>query len=435
MALSLRVIPGYQFSENEKLTQTKLNQLGRPTIELEGTISAALIPPGSITSDKLSPGLISGLTRATPDGLDLMMFEDISSGGLRSATINEILALSTPHLDAISDVKFGDFAWIIQAAGPNKKATIENTLREGISGQTEITTAGGIDEGNDMLMLWDATALAGSNPNRKAKVGNVVASFTNILIAKSNPGTEIDINNDEVLVRDVSLTAPNQQVRLKVKDLVAQAGGMKAWANINGAETSTSVATNFWDADANVIGTALPLGLETGEFIWFVPTQAAAGVTAWTPYYVSMLGGSSTQFRLFKTKAAALTGDTAQLVDITSSTPGRAFFYWANNPIRGSSNISAIIRTRGTTSGDHGDFRIFFETPMLTENYAVQVTGSYYDDEADLQSQVCSINVGGADPDPPATLSPSPGSFDVCCRSLVGNNRNDPQYLMIAVFA
>jgi hypothetical protein len=373
MPLSLRVIPGYQFGENERLTQTKLNQLGRPTIELQGSIASSAIAPGSITSDKLSPALITGLSDADPQKKDLMMFHSVDVNGLRKATIDKILALGTQTLTTISAVALTDFAWIIQA-GKNSQATIADTLREAINGQSELVNVADIDPANDMLWLFDASAASGTNRNRKGKLGTAVKTITNTLIADapSFSGT-LDRTNDEVLVRDASLTAGAQHVRVKLQDLLAQVGGIKAWARINATLDSLFV-DGTWVKDQDIITTATPHNLQAGDFIWFNNTYSQAPqVAAYTAYYVFPL--NSTVIQLYSTRAGALAQNAAVRIDIPVDTSAKKFTRWPSNPILGGSNISAFIRNT-SAANDHGRYRVFFENPILDNLYSVQLTGS-----------------------------------------------------------
>lgn len=436
MPLTLRVIPGYQFFEGERLDTNKLNQLGRPTIELLGSISSAIIAPGSVTADKLSPSLISQLPhKDNPTGNDLLMIEDVDVTALKNITISQITTMGLRDLPVISAVKFADYSIVFQNK-VTKQATVGDFLREAIFGQTELTSAGAVDAGKDMVMVWDENAVAGTNPNRKAKIGNVVASFTNTLIANSiqfPSGDLLDPALDEVLVRDASRTAPDQQVRVPLTKLLTQVAGTKAFANINAAEVIDEVGITLWDDAGSVIGTA-PAGIETGDWIWFRLSDSGSGVLPWIPYYTRLLDGSSTQFRLFKTKAAALSNDTAQLVTLSQSSTGRIFLHWSSNPFRSGYNISTLITTT-RPKDDPGYFRIFFDTPMLTANYVVQLTGSRYKDaESGHTAEVCALNVGGAQADPNTTLSPATDTFDIVCRTNQ-NNDSTPDYLMITVFA
>jgi hypothetical protein len=242
MALTLKVIPGYQFSENERLTQTKLNQLGRPTIDLQGAISSAAIGPGTITSDKLSPALITGLTPSpepTPESRDLVMIHDVSENGLRNVTIGQILALGTPALQTITDVTLDDFAWIIRGAGAdkNKQANLRDTLREAINGQSELLAVADLDRTADMLFVYDASAAAGTNKNRKVKIQTAVRTVTNTLIPDATVlSGAVDPALDELLLLDASSTAGDQQRRVKVQELVKQlsVSAIKAWVNFDG---------------------------------------------------------------------------------------------------------------------------------------------------------------------------------------------------------
>jgi hypothetical protein len=436
MAFSLRVIPGYQFTENEKLTQTKLNQLGRPTIELQGSISSAAIAPGSITADKLSPVLISDLTPGDPIKDDLMMYQDLDLG-LRSTTIGKILALGSPTLTQINAVTLADYAWVIQG-GKDYKATIADTLREAINQQTPLDTVGAIDKTKDMLLLFDASAPDNSNKNRKATLATAVATATNTLIADATGfqlGGTLDRFNDEILMNDASLAVGSQQVRVKLNDVLIQAGGIKAWANINGAATYAQLATNLWDTTSDVIGCATPHLLNAGDVIWFVTVQPGTGVAAFTPYFVNPLG-TGLQFKIYTTKAGAIAADATKVVDLIGSGAGMSFLKWVNNPIRAGNNIAAVLRTGDNTtnpSSNAGQYRIYFETPMATANYAVQLTGSAYSGDQDQQALIAFVNVAGTNSNPDVTQNPSTTSFDVATGRGI-NEYHNPDYLMVTVF-
>jgi hypothetical protein len=440
MPLTIEVIPGYQFAEGEKLDQTKLNQLGRPTLYLQGAISSAVVAPGSITSDKLSPTLISTLTPQLPVAADLVMFEQAGTG-LRRATVNQLLSVAIPLLPTIQEVHYGDDVFVIQK-GENKQATVIDTVREIIFGQDEITSAGGIDKFQDMLMLWDYNSTEGTNKNRKARIGNVVASYTNSMIASANPfnpsAGPIDPELDEVLMKDNSLAPPDQQVRIKIKDLLAQNVGIKAWANIQAVGAPLLVVTTGWDVDQDVISTGTDNGLSTGDFIWFRAADSGAGVTAGIPYYVGVLTPRS--FQLYKNKPGAMAADPLQRVDLNAPATGRAFLMWSNPPFRGEFNIAAIIRTIDPSGSSNplnqtpGYFRIYFETPLPTANYAVQVTGSYFNSDKQ-KALACGINVSGTGAVPPTTLAPTAGSFDVVSKQSHNDDPADPNYLMVTVFA
>jgi len=436
MALTIKVVPGYQFYEGEKIDTNKLNQLGRPTLDLLGSISSAIIAAGSITGDKLSPSLISKLPpKPNPlSGNDLLMIEDVSVTALKSVTITQILTAGIRDLPITPAVKYGDFVFIIQD-GINKQATVGNVLREAIIGQeTTLASAGAMDPAGDMLLVWDANAVAGSNPNRKALIGNVVASFTNTLIAKSVPFSgAVDRVNDEILMKDASLTAPDQQVRISLGKLLEQAGGTKAWANVHASEVVETIVAATWNDVNNVITTALAHQFRAGEALWFPTDVAGSGVDPWTPYYVRLLQGTTIEFRLFKTRAGAENDEIAQLVDLGPCPVPRNFLRWKAEPIRAGFNIASIITTGAP--GTRGYFRVTFETPMASANYVVQLTGSRYKDEGENRTgPVCAINAAGADSNPSNTKDPLPETFDVICRS-TNNNEATPDFLMIAVFS
>jgi hypothetical protein len=403
MALSLRVIPGYQFGENEKLTQTKLNQLGRPTIELQGALSSSAIAPGSITSDKLSPGLITGLTPLNAATKDMLMYHSVDANGLRRTTIGQVLALSTPDLTAISAVKFNDFAWIIQAEGGlNKKATIGDTLREAINGQSELVNAverptssvSPVDPLGDMVLLYDASAAAGSNQNRKGKVATVVRSVTDTLIADA-PAFSGTLNriDDELLIRRISGTAGAQQQRIKLGDVLSQAGGIKAWVNFDGSQTDVLFRVAFLKATETLSTRAmndprgaLPTGLQAGDYIWTNEGRDIPGIEFYTPYFVHP--ASSTNLELYRTKQGALTRDQSQRVSLQVLDPNDDeyyFFMWPKGkaaPIRSGVNVSAVVRNNIAGHGNTGRYRVSFTTPLSSANYATLITaGKAFDSD------------------------------------------------------
>jgi hypothetical protein len=435
MALSLRVVPGYQFSENEKVTQTKLNQLGRPTIELQGSLSSSAIAPGSITADKLAPDIISDLTPGDPVETDLIMYQDLDLGSLRSTTIRKILDLGKSSPTKITEVTFEDYLWVIQK-GKDCKATLPDTLREAVNSQTELDKVSQIDRDADTILLYDASAGTGTNKNRKAKLRTAVSAVTNTLIADTTGfpvGGVLDRFNDELLMNDASLPAGSQQVRVKLNDVLVQAGGIKAWANINGTIAIASLVTNTWDTATGVIGCAVPHLLVAGDVIWFLTNQAGAGVTAWTPYYINPFG-TAQQFKLYTTKAGAIAADATKLVTLTGSGVGKSFLKWKSNPIRAGNNITAVLRTGDNTldlDSNAGQYRIFFETPMASADYSVQLTSSGANHEN--QGPMVWVNVRGSDPAPKVTQSPTTTSFDVLT-GLSMTNFNNPDYLFVTVF-
>lgn len=56
MALSVSVIPGYQFANQEKVTYPSLNLLGQPTFTLSGTVETSDLANGAVTAAKSTPG-------------------------------------------------------------------------------------------------------------------------------------------------------------------------------------------------------------------------------------------------------------------------------------------------------------------------------------------------------------------------------------------
>jgi hypothetical protein len=59
MALTIKLTPGYVYTDNELDTAAKRNALGNPTIELEGSIGTLSLADGSVTTVKLADGVLS----------------------------------------------------------------------------------------------------------------------------------------------------------------------------------------------------------------------------------------------------------------------------------------------------------------------------------------------------------------------------------------
>jgi hypothetical protein len=62
MALTIKLTPGYVYTDNELDTAAKRNALGNPTIELEGSIGTLSLADGSVTTPKLHDGVLSNDT-------------------------------------------------------------------------------------------------------------------------------------------------------------------------------------------------------------------------------------------------------------------------------------------------------------------------------------------------------------------------------------
>jgi hypothetical protein len=59
MALTIRLTPGYVWTDNEVVTSDKMNLASNPTVALEGSVSTLAIADGSVTTPKLADGVLS----------------------------------------------------------------------------------------------------------------------------------------------------------------------------------------------------------------------------------------------------------------------------------------------------------------------------------------------------------------------------------------
>lgn len=413
--MTLKLIPGYQFSEREKIDLVKLNQLGRPTIDLQGTLSSASIAAGSITADKLSPTLISELPHALPERRDLVMIQDVSANGLAESTVGEILDLGVPGLPIIAEVTLNDFAWIIQA-GANRQAKIADFLRQAINGQDPLAAPADVNPDADTLLVYDDSAPSG-NRNRKGTVTTVVTSVTNTLIEDAPAlAGEPESAALEILVRDTTAPAGAQHKRAPLATVVRTA--IRSWGSFKADGTILSPLCSFNSAN-DIVTTNAPHSLQSGDWIWFESSNSGNGVTASTAYYVARL--TTTTLQLYKNRPGAMAQDPAQRVKLTADVTNRRFSQWEANPLKARDNLSAVLRINtedGTAS--IGRFRVCFETPLQDAQYAIQATCGT---KANSGAIICAVH----------TFSlPQVGYFDIRTYDDDGETAQ-PEYVSILV--
>jgi hypothetical protein len=218
-------------------------------------------------------------------------------------------------------------------------------------------------------------------------VGTVVRSVTNTLIADA-PAFSGTLNRteDELLIRRIAGTAGAQQQRIKLGDVLSQAGGIKAWVCFDGSQAEVLFRVSFQKAtetlstrEMNDPRGLLPTGLQPGDYIWTNEGRNIPGIDFWTPYYVHP--ASSTHLELYRTKQGALSRDQSQRVILQVLDPNDDeyyFFMWPKGkaaPIRGGVNVSAVIRNNLAGTSDVGRYRVSFTTALSSANYATLITG------------------------------------------------------------
>jgi hypothetical protein len=162
-ALVINYIPGITLTEGEILTIDKLNALGRPTINLSGSIGTSLVTDNSITTVKLVDGVLSADTAGRAKMADGYFSADATGRGKFAAGFF--------GTDATSLALFADNFWPATSAGRAKFA------------------AG----------FFDATLVS-------ATVVPVIGSTRNLLAFNNagTPNSKVDVTADEVVLKDAS---------------------------------------------------------------------------------------------------------------------------------------------------------------------------------------------------------------------------------------
>jgi len=81
MPLSVIIGPGYNFSDGEKVTYTKLNMLGSPAVTFTGSIDSNQIADGAVLTSKLEQGIDIN-SKISDHNLDLTKLETGTQGQL-----------------------------------------------------------------------------------------------------------------------------------------------------------------------------------------------------------------------------------------------------------------------------------------------------------------------------------------------------------------
>jgi len=327
------------------------------SVDLEGSLGSAVIGAGSITSDKLATTVITGLTDGIPVATDTLMFHSASAGAPRECTIQQVLDLGFGAFTAASTPVLTDFVFGI-VSGSNRKVTIADALREAINGQTALAGAASIDKASDYVLVYDASATAGTNKNRKVLVNDLVQAVTNTIIADAAVASAI-ADSDQILVNQ-----SGTQKRATITQLKAAFAGMaKAWAHSTGDLTPTVFAGATCTAPNLVAITAH--GLSNDDVVWARATTL--GISAYTPYYASVVDANTVRLATSKANRAAGT-----FITVTNGIHNY-LTKWPSNPLLANYNVDGVIPGSATV----GHLLVDFTADMANANYAPQASGFY----------------------------------------------------------
>lgn len=106
MALTIKLTPGYTYTDNELDTAAKRNLAANPTIDLEGTVSTLAIADGSVTTPKLVDGVLSADAAGLAKMADGFLSADaagrgkMADGYITAAKVEETLRQGVPQYAA-----------------------------------------------------------------------------------------------------------------------------------------------------------------------------------------------------------------------------------------------------------------------------------------------------------------------------------------------
>lgn len=359
MPLSLTLVWAVRPQDGERFSMSRFREImDGLSVSLEGSLGSAVIGTGSITSDKLADTLITGLTDATPLASDTLMFHSAAAGQPRECTIQNVLDLGFGAFSAASTPALTDFAFGL-VGGNNRKYTLADGLREAINGQTELTGAASIDKASDYVLVYDASAGAGTNKNRKTLVNALVQSVTNTLIADATAASSV-ASSDLLLI---SQSGTQKQATVAQLQAAIGSGVAKAWANITGNQSTTAFSGVAYTAPNTL--TITGHGLSNDDVIW--TTGTGNGLTQYVPYYVSVVDANNVKVATSKANRAAGT-----FVTITTS-GAHNIVKWTSNPVINSFNVDGVCPA-GTNAGS---LVVDFTTDMANANFVPTVSGFY----------------------------------------------------------
>lgn len=423
MSLSIQVVWGGRWDAGQRLTPELINRIFEgASFLLQGTLDAAAIGPGSLTSSMIGVTFVNGLPTAVPEGIDWVIGHDVSVGAPRKFSINAILSLGFGAAAAVTVLSETDEFGVL-VAGVAKKITLPLVRTELIDApNTLIWTTVAITA--DRVLIHDASA----NESKSATAAQLVRSVTDRVVATAGSatvytvtsgytlaafatgarliakfhaanGTAPTINVDglgakALLTADAQAITPGRIAIGQIVELVydaAAAAGAGAWLalTITAIGGRSSVVFNgslvvAWygsedgvvDAANDWITTVGPHSLVTGEVVWFRDAPGAMPL-ANKPYYAIVL--DAYRYRLGSTKANALAGVYLQI----PAQDTLDVYHWASDPILSAVNVDGVI------SPYPGRYIIDFSVPMANANYAVAVTSEYKDAVSNQATNAC----------------------------------------------
>ena len=211
MPFSIKLTPGYAWTPGEELTIAKLVLAANPTIDLEGSVSAAAIGDNSITLTKLIVGILSadsaGRSRMADGYLTLSKFAAA------------IFTADAPGRAPFADGLITQLLLANASVGTDQIVDANVTLAKWSAGIIASATAKPAPTGSDLILIGDAAA---GNATKYATLAQVKTVIAPTLFASA--ATALNGSSGLLINTPHSLGALPTQVRAVLKCAAVDSG-------------------------------------------------------------------------------------------------------------------------------------------------------------------------------------------------------------------
>lgn len=345
MAITATVTPGKQFGPGEKFDHEELNKLGKPVIDITGSVGALSLADNSVTSAKIVDGAVSAPKMTVTEG------RLITGNGANEGT----------------ELTLAEAQLVVGNASSVAKAMDVDA----VTGDVEASTDGSKLKLDIIAGAVDAAKLA-SNAVTTAKIADDAVTAAKIDINGATELTSV-ATDDEVLVSDAS--ASNAVKKATIQNLV---GGVARLLTSCGAVNGRDTFAGGWSGVPNSVTPGDYIALDSACPQW-VNGQAVVigapshGLDADTIYYVHR---TTRDIRFFTSQDDAIAGSGASQISVTNTAnvitiyqaavPGAA----AGMAVFGSHNVRYILSTElQASTGTPGGYQVHFTTAYTDTNY------------------------------------------------------------------
>jgi len=251
MPLSVIIGPGYNFSDGEKVTYTKLNMLGSPAVTFTGSIDSNQITDGAVLTSKLEQGIDIN-SKISDHNLNLTKLEAGTQGQLLYYNSDGDLVKLSPGSD-------GQFLKTKGSGANPEWAAQDGTDTINIS---QINTDGAdkfISTDSAGAIQWEA----------KSSLSIAAAQIWEQQLNSVHAGTSV-ANTDTTRVLN-TLSDPNNIVTsLSSNQFILESGTYAIQAKVPGNDTGNIVGWlyNVTDTQTQINGSSVYFGSSDTETYW-----------------------------------------------------------------------------------------------------------------------------------------------------------------------